>query len=47
MHYLVSIAEEVKKIVVLRQKIKYDPSNSHSYEKQIWALYKQITSLKE
>ena len=32
MMYLCKIAEEVKKIAVLRKKIRFDPLNSHSYE---------------
>lgn len=47
MHYLVSIAELVKEIIVLRKKIKFDPHNSHGYEQRIWDLYHEITSLKE
>jgi hypothetical protein len=47
MHYLVSIAELVKQIIVLRKKIKFDAMNSHGYEQQIWDLYSKITTLKE
>jgi hypothetical protein len=47
MMYLCQIAEEVKKIAVLRKKIRFDPLNSHSYEQEIWSLYTKITSLKE
>jgi hypothetical protein len=47
MHYLVTIAEEVKKIIILRKKIRFDPMTSHSYEQQIWDIYSKITSLKE
>jgi hypothetical protein len=47
MHYLVQIAEVVKKIIVLRKKIRVDPVKSHEYEQSIWKLYSEITSLKE
>jgi hypothetical protein len=47
MHYLVSIADVVKQIIVLRKKIRFDPMESHDYEQQIWKLYSKITSLKE
>jgi hypothetical protein len=45
--YLIKIAESSRKIGDLRKKVFFDNKNTHSYERQMWSLYREVTSLKE
>ena len=47
MQYLVEIYRCVKRIAILKKKMKNDPLNARSHEKEIWNLYQRVTENKD
>ena len=47
MKYLVEIYRCVKRIAILKKKMKNDPLNARSHEKEIWNLYQRVTENKD
>jgi len=47
MEQLVSMVEDIGKILLFRKRVENDPTNTSKYEHGIWKLYSRITDHKK